>query len=159
LPCPYFMPTEKLENGVWPHPARLPLGAGWSGCCTAPGYEGEIPEQSVLEKFCNLGYSTCDHRPLDREATAWDAIRFSARLIQKKSSADTTFTTSIANDPILQIRYVCERDHRPAGQGLINFDARSLACHEPHSNPRIQKMAECFLESYLSSRHKKEETA
>ena len=31
MACPYFMPVEKLENGTWPHPSRLPLGSGWRG--------------------------------------------------------------------------------------------------------------------------------
>src|ERR1700686_2788739 len=59
LACPYFMPVEKLENGSWPHPARLPLGGGWGGHCTSPGHEGERPAQDVLEAFCNLGYADC----------------------------------------------------------------------------------------------------
>jgi hypothetical protein len=149
------MPEEKLENGAWPHPARLPLRAGWTGHCTAPGHEGEIPAQPVLENFCNLGYSTCGRRPPDHDATLCDAIRFSARLIQRKPTAHMPK----AKKPVFEVRYVCERQHRPAGQGFIRFDAQTLTCLEPHGDLRIQKMAECFLESYLLSRHKKEETA
>src|SRR3954465_3694980 len=55
LACPFFMPVAKLENGSWPHPARLPLGCGWTGHCTAPGHEQAVPSQDVVESFCNLG--------------------------------------------------------------------------------------------------------
>src|SRR4029077_20703342 len=72
--CPYFMPVEKMENGSWPHPSRLPLGCGWKGYCTAPGHEPPIPAQDVLEAFCNLGYaSSCGWAPTQR---AWDSVRF-----------------------------------------------------------------------------------
>src|SRR5260370_2007562 len=71
--CPFFMPVEKLENGAWPHPARLPLGCGWSGCCTAPGHEGEVPSAHQLHE-CNLGYALgCGRLPKQR---TWDAVRF-----------------------------------------------------------------------------------
>src|SRR5215831_12779157 len=88
LSCPYFMPVEKLEGGNWPHPARLPLGCGWSGHCTAPGHEGEVPTEDVLASSCNLGYASgCGWSPPSRE---WDAVRFavSAPLISEKPRAD-----------------------------------------------------------------------
>lgn len=87
MACPYFMPVARLENGSWPHPARLPLGAGWCGHCTAPGHEGEAPPQDVLEAFCNLGYaSSCSWSPPER---LWDSVRFaiSARMIRPRVRA------------------------------------------------------------------------
>lgn len=145
MACPYFMPVVKLENGAWPHPARLPLGCGWNGHCTAPGHEGETPPQDVLEAFCNLGYaSSCAWAPQDR---LWDAVRFSV-----SAPADTTGKDKEKRSPaatVLRLIYVCERDHRPVAQGELTFDLAVAAWIRPHEDPRIQKMAECFLDSYL----------
>jgi hypothetical protein len=138
------MPLQKLENGAWPHPARLPLGAGWSGHCTAPGHEGESPSQNILESSCNLGYaSSCAWTPAVRP---WDAVRFAvaAPAIQKTSS------TSLAQT--LRLAFVCERDHRPASNGELEFDLTRATWTSRHDDPRIQRMAECFLETYLKKR-------
>jgi hypothetical protein len=86
MACPYFMPVAKLENGNWPHPARLPLGVGWSGHCAAPGHEGETPAQDVLQDFCNLGYASgCGWAPAER---LWDAVRFAVSAPQGRNRAE-----------------------------------------------------------------------
>lgn len=150
LACPYFMPTTRLENGSWPHPARLPLGAGWCGHCTAPGHNGEIPSQSQLETFCNLGYANhCDWSPLQRPL---DAVRFAISAprdivaIRDRESAAKTPTR------LLLLHYACERNHRPIEHGDLEFDLHQAAWVRPHSDPRIQRMAECFLETYLQKK-------
>jgi hypothetical protein len=131
--CPFFMPTEKLENGSWPHPSRLPLGGGWSGHCTAPGHEGTVPDLSVLEHSCNLGYaSSCSRRPADR---AWDSVRFQV---------------TRSGERRLMLAYSCERDHRPASYGMLEYDRQSSTWITPHQDNRIMRMAACFLESHLS---------
>jgi hypothetical protein len=130
--CPFFLPQHRLENGSWPHPDRLPLGAGWRGCCTAPGSEGHEPELAVLEQACNLGYATaCSRLPLQRPA---DSVRF-----QVTRTGERT----------LVLTYTCERDHRPAGHGNLEFDRLSAKWIIAHQNTCIQKMAACYLESYL----------
>jgi hypothetical protein len=147
LACPYFMPVVKLENGAWPHPARLPLGCGWNGHCTVPGHEGEIPPQDILEAFCNLGYaSSCAWAPPER---AWDAVRFSV-----PAPADSTLKDQEKRSParVLRLVFVCERDHRPAAHGDLTFDLATAAWIRTHEDPRIQKMAECFLDSYLKKK-------
>lgn len=145
MACPYFMPVVKLANGAWPHPARLPLGCGWNGHCTAPGHEGEIPSQDVLEAFCNLGYaSSCAWAPAER---AWDAVRFSV-----SAPADTSRKNKEKHSPaasVLRLFYACERDHRPVVHGELTFDLATSTWICPHEDPRIQKMAECFLDSCL----------
>jgi hypothetical protein len=142
LACPYFMPVEKLENGNWPHPARLPLGAGWRGHCTAPGHEGEAPAQNILEAFCNLGYAACcTWAPRER---AWDAVRFAPCANKDGNAADAT--------RVIYIRYVCERNHRPVEDGTLEFDLSRATWLRRHNDPRIQKMAECFLDSCLKKR-------
>ena len=154
MACPYFMPVAKLENGNWPHPARLPLGAGWSGHCTAPGHEGKTPQKDVLEAFCNLGYaSSCSWSPADR---LWDAVRFavSAPLdaASRKDGRDKTQGAASAPANVLILHYVCERDHRPVEHGDLAFDLSYSTWQRQHSNPSIQKMAQCFLESYLKKK-------
>jgi hypothetical protein len=141
------MPRARLDNCVWPHPGRLPLGAGWSGHCTAAGHEGEIPAQDVLETLCNLGYAgNCPWAPQER---AWDAIRFSvaapAALRCREDGGDEPAK-------VLRLIYVCERLHRPVDHGELKFDLRSARWIERHEDTRLQKMAECFLESYLKRR-------
>ena len=148
MTCPYFMPVAKLENGNWPHPARLPLGSGWSGHCTAPGHEGQSPSQDVLEAFCNLGYaSSCGWAPQDR---LWDAVRFAVSA--PDPSARNNPRDAAVPAHILLLRYVCERNHRPVEHGDLEFDLSRATWQRQHSNPCIQKMAECFLDSYLKKK-------
>jgi hypothetical protein len=148
LTCPYFMPIEKLENGNWPHPGRLPLGGGWTGQCTAEGHEGEIPEQQVLETFCNLGYAHgCAWAPRERP---WDAVRF-ARCAPGETGDEGERNTS-GDTRVIQLRYVCEHDHLPVEHGVLEYDLRLAMWPRPHSDARVQKMAECFLESCLKKR-------
>jgi hypothetical protein len=146
MACPYFMPVEKLENGAWLHPSRLPLGGGWRGYCTAPGHEGENPTQDVLETSCNLGYAgCCSWVPLSR---SWDAVRFaiiSPREARQPSRAENVTT-------ILRIHFVCEREHRPQAHGELEFDLVQSIWLQTHEDSRIQKMAECFLASFLQKK-------
>jgi hypothetical protein len=133
--CPFFMPTSKLEDGGWLHPSRLPLGGGWSGNCSAPGYENVEPTNEELRELCNLGYAGgCPRLPTERTS---DAVRF-----------------SIASDRGDQLRmwFVCESGHRPAGYGTLEYDLLLGQWISSHADPRIQKMAECYLQSYLLRR-------
>jgi hypothetical protein len=135
LACPFFMPVRKLEDGNWIHPSRLPLGSGWDGYCSAPGHEGAQPTDEELRELCNLGYAArCPRLPRER---ACDAVRF-----------------SIASDRGSQLilKFICEAGHRPAEHGTLEYD---LSCGQwicSHRDLRIQKMAECYLESYLLHR-------
>ena len=142
MACPYFMPLAKLENGSWPHAARLPLGCGWTGQCTAPGHEGELPGQDVIEAFCNLGYAgSCAWAPRER---ASDAVRFSVSTPEERNA--------VAPARVLRLLYVCERDHRPVAHGDLLIDLTSATWQRRHEDARIQKMAECFLDTYLKKR-------
>ncbi len=142
MACPFFMPMQKLENGSWLHAARLPLGCGWSGHCTAPGHEGDTPSPEDLREFCNLGYAEgCQRLPRDRE---WDSVRFAARTACGDAKA--------AAGERVQVRYVCERDHLPAEHGMLEFDAAEQRWEKRHRDDRVQRMAECFLASYVEKR-------
>ena len=144
------MPVARLENGTWPHPARLPLGSGWCGHCTAPGHEGKVPTQDVLEAFCNLGYaSSCAWSPPERP---WDAVRFA--VAAPRDLGQRPDSQMAAADParVLVLRYVCERNNRPVDYGDLEFDVSRAAWLRQHNDARIQKMADCFLESYLKKK-------
>jgi hypothetical protein len=144
------MPVERLENGTWPHPARLPLGCGYSGHCTAPGHEGQIPQQEVLEAFCNLGYAgTCNWAPRER---GWDAVRFA---VASPAGRDKSQGRKNNLTPAYRIRicYACEREHRPVQGGDLEFDLQQSTWLRKHEDPRLQKMAECFLDAYLKKSH------
>ena len=136
------MPLAKLENGSWPHPTRLPLGCGWTGHCTAPGHEAQTPPQDVQEAFCNLGYAgNCGWAPLQR---AWDSVRFAVSAPEGSKGDNVSRTLSLL--------YVCERDHRPVTHGELIFDLATATWPRRHEDAPIQKMAECFVESYLKKK-------
>jgi hypothetical protein len=143
------MPMEKFENGAWPHPARLPLGCGWSGHCTAPGHEGELPEAEDL-RGCNLGYAdSCSRRPKE---CLWDAVRFAvkaAALRANPGGAEGGISEIQPRQRVIEVKYVCERQHRPVEHGTLEFDAIAFTWLRPHADFRVQKMAACFLESYM----------
>jgi hypothetical protein len=142
------MPLRKLENGNWPHPARLPLGCGWSGTCTAPGHEGQEPSQHVVESFCNLGYaSNCSWAPVQR---IWDAVRFAVASPSRSKGSEKV--PSDLRAQTLHVAYVCEREHLPVSHGELEFDLSQGKWSRCHADARIQKMAECFLESYLKKK-------
>lgn len=150
MACPYFMPVEKVEDGNWPHPARLPLGCGWSGHCTAPGHEEAVPSQDVLEAFCNLGYAgSCNWAPARR---AWDAVRFAVAAPARSSREEIQSVGEKAATRILRLTYVYERDNLPAGRGELEFDVLEATWLRRHEDARIQKMAECFVETYLNKK-------
>ncbi len=130
MACPFFMPTEKVER--WSNP-RLPLGDGWKGYCTAAAHAGERPSDYELREFCNFGYAArCPRLPERRVA---DAVRFAV---------------SRRLDGKVVICFVCEVNHRPGEYGLLEYDSATGAWTAPHRNACVQKMAQCYLESYLA---------
>ena len=135
MACPFFMPTSKLDDGGWIHPSRLPLGSGWHGHCGAPGHEGTQPSDEEVHQLCNLGYAAnCPRLPAERSC---DAVRF-----------------SVARDrgSHLDLWFVFESAHRPAGQGTLEYDISLGQWRSFHPDPHIQKMADCYLQSYLLRR-------
>jgi len=131
MACPFFSPIARADDIALPHPARLPLGAAWRGNCAAPGCELVQLGAAQLES-CNLGYAhACPRLPAQRAA---DAVRFAV----SRHSADR-----------LQLQFVLEAKHLPVEHGNLEYD-RILSCWTAgHSDPGIQKLAECFLQVYL----------
>ena len=131
MACPFFCPTERAENLSLPHPARLPLGAAWRGACGAPG--GELIQLGETElESCNLGYAqACPRLPKERTA---DAIRFGV----SRQSAER-----------LLVQFVLEAKHLPVEHGYLEYDRVVSGWAAPHRDPRLQRLADCFLRSYL----------
>ncbi|HYE26585.1 MAG TPA: hypothetical protein VEG32_15440 [Clostridia bacterium] len=135
MACPYFSPEERCAAELWPHRARLPLGDGACGTCSAPGHEGERPTEDQLASHCNLGYArACPRRPA---APIADAVRFAV----KKDSADT-----------LLVSYVLEREHLPLSFGEVTFScATAEATDEGRASldDGIKRLAKFYVRSYL----------
>lgn len=134
MACPYFMPEHRLESD-WPFPQRLPLAAGWSGCCTAPGQDGARPCEDELKSGCNMGYAkNCSRLPADRHA---DAVRF---VLGEES------------DGVLHVRFACELAYLPASHGELLYKKGSATWTVKHEDARIQRMAECYVQVQLERR-------
>ena len=116
---------------MWIHPSRLPLGAGWEGDCTAHDTE-PIPAGDQLA-HCNLGYAKdCPRLPKERK---WDAVRFAV---------------TSEHESRICLAYVCEKDHLPSAHGRLEYSVIQSRWLSSHPDLRIQKMAECFLESWFA---------
>ena len=131
MACPYFSPTERAENIALPHPARLPLGAAWRGACMSPGHELYVLNNQELES-CNLGHAqSCPRLPMERSC---DSVRFAV-------SSNCAGTVAL--------RFVLDAAHHPVGHGSLEYDRVGGNWVSRHSEARIQKLADCFLRSYL----------
>lgn len=152
MACPYFVPREIVYDIAWPHPARLPLGAGWTGTCcarrelahdeSAPGSTADpasMPvDAALIRDFCNIGYATaCPHLPSLRD---WDAVRFSV--------ASTTPTQ-------ITLCYVCEFAHAPKAHGMLTYDLAAEAWRnapdatsEATNDARVRRLATSYLQAY-----------
>jgi len=133
--CPFFVPTQRADDIAFPHPARLPLGAAWRGLCSAPSHEQAQPSNQELGS-CNLGYAkSCPRLPKERSC---DAVRF-----------------AVANDSggKISLHCVLESEYLPAGHSVLEYDPLVKNWITAHPEPRVQKLAECFLQSYLDRRN------
>src|SRR5262250_758293 len=130
MACPYFVPLEILNDGSWPHPSRLPLGAGWTGECCASGNIFS-PHDFQIHEFCNLGYARgCPRLPAERD---WDAVRFAV---------------ASASEDQLIVSYSCERAHAPTGNGKLVFDLRAETWTNDECDARVRRLAGAFVQSY-----------
>ena len=140
MACPYFIPEERFESS-WAFPQRLPLGAGWSGRCTAPGHDGARPTAEELTSSCNLGYAKhCGRLPAERHA---DAVRFAM---------------GEEREGVVRVLFVCERAYLPASHGELLYQKMRNEWLRPHEDPCIQRMAECYVQAQLERRARSAET-
>ncbi len=101
MPCPYFLPAEKL---LWASAPILPLGDAHQGSCLADPAQAKPPPAEALVDLCNLGYARgrCPRFPQDEGP---DAIRFA---VVKDA------------DGVISISWVRERDHHPFDHGVLD---------------------------------------
>ena len=137
MACPYFYPCEKNCTITWAFPARLPLGAGFSGTCRA-NCEEINPTETELRDFCNIGYAHgCAHMP---KAGFSDGVRF-----------------AVARDEESRIilHYVSEREHEPVEYGRLEYDCITKIWPVSLRDVCLQRQAECYLSVYLERRPRK----
>jgi hypothetical protein len=140
LACPYFIPEKRSESELWLHRARLPLGDGYEGRCSAPGHEDVKLTDEELRLACNLGNACCSRLPADR---ALDSIRFHVK--QDLGSA-------------LMVQFCTEREHHPREHGLLQFDAASGTFVAPAAQAQVVRLAQAFVQSHLE-RHPRANSA
>ena len=136
MACPFFFPTERVALGS-AFPARLPLGAGFTGTCRA-GAEEITPSDNDLRDFCNLGYASgCCRMPSQRNA---DGVRF---------------TVARDEESRIVLHYVSERHHEPVEYGRLEFDCTTQKWTAPLRDACLCRQAECYLAVYLERRPRK----
>ena len=140
LACPYFVPEKRCEQELWQHRARLPLGDGYSGRCSAPGHEDAKPTDEELKSACNLGNACCAKLPVDR---ALDSVRF---YVKQDAGSE------------LIVSYCTEREHRPCEHGVLQFDATSGTFVAAPAQPTVVRLAHAFVQSHLE-RHPRVKSA
>jgi hypothetical protein len=134
MACPFFMPVRRHEAELWQFRRRLPLGDGFAGFCSLRG-ESHLLSAEELKEHCNLGYAKhCPWLPAEREA---DSVRFSLAWEREDAVA---------------LHYACERDHLPADCGQVEYSRTQATWTKPHPNACVQRMAECYLESWSRKR-------
>jgi hypothetical protein len=133
VPCPFFVPEQRLEPGPWTNPPRLPLGDAYSGFCRARPGEFHAPPESHQREVCNCGYARgrCDRFPAGDAA---DAVRFSITAGQAGK---------------LRLVYILEKDHAPTSHGAIEFFNRQDLVLDPCADELPVSQARAFVESYL----------
>ena len=126
MACPFFMPSERLDDGPWSHAPRLPLGDPYRGVCFSRPAEGPFePSEGAQRDLCNCGYArgVCDRFPGGESA---DAVRFSVTSCQ---------------GGCVDLVYVFERNHTPQRHGLIQFPETGTGL--------LARQADAFVKSYL----------
>jgi len=133
MACPYFFPTDRLAESVWPRHPRLPLGDPYRGVCRADPMRERLPGVETLRECCNMGGASrrCSHFP--REGGP-DALRY-----------------SVINDDggVIRIFYVAERENLSVENGTVEFETETGLLRNGHTGETLQKQARAYVESYM----------
>lgn len=140
MACPYFIPERRCESELWQHRARLPLGDGFEGRCSAPGFEAAAPSEEQLKSACNLGNAHCARLPEDR---ATDSVRF--HVAQDQGGE-------------LLVSYCTERAHKPGEHGVLRFDTAAGKFVSTTGNIALMPLAQAFVQSHFQ-KHPRSSTA
>lgn len=138
MACPFFYPTGQLDQTLWSHPRRLPLGGGFAGICRARAGEDFRPLEFSQLDCCNLGYaaaSGCSRFPLDG---APEAVRFAVARDQNS---------------LVLIQYVVEKGHLPHEHGTLEFDRDCGRFRAAPDNAVLARQAQVYVELYLRRRY------
>jgi hypothetical protein len=148
LACPYFVPREIVYDLSWPHPARLPLGAGWTGTCCAASYEftsgavtpnmadSNIADSSIADS--NLAESSIADSPTSGAASGLSIdsaiirdccnLGYATACPHLPVSRDwdaIRFTVASSAPNQITLCYVCELAHAPKAHGTLTYDLTS----------------------------------
>ena len=134
MSCPYFEPLEPHPRANRATGAMLPLGGVWTGTCHADPQQIVNPDESVLLRFCNIGYGrgVCPRFP------SADAGPDAAR-----------FTLTQDNGAFLRMYYVLERDHRPFAHGAIEFAVAGSTFTAAPPGELTDRQAAAYAASYI----------
>jgi hypothetical protein len=131
MACPLFYPLQAFEERRWSPRPQMPLGDPYEGECRATA--GHRPDERDLRSLCNLGYARgkCARFP---ESCPADAARFSAIRDDGRTIA---------------ITWVQEREHRPAGHGVLEYSATSQEFLAPHPDAILNQQAAAYVRAFL----------
>ena len=62
------------------------------------------------------------------------------------------FVLGEEKDGVLRVRFSCERDYLPAGHGELLYEKSSDTWLLKHEDARVQRMAECYVETQIERR-------
>lgn len=129
MPCPYFVPTERLQSSSWARAPRMPLGEPCRGVCHAGGEPFE-PVGEQLESACNRGYAraACSRYPAEAEV---DAMRYSIAADSERE---------------IEIHFILEKDYAPLRHGRAIYNRASGELSELSGVAAAQ--ARAFIEIY-----------
>jgi len=83
-----------------------------------------------------MGYAAnCTKLPAERSC---DAVRFGV---------------AAEGGARMRLLFVCEANHLPVEHGILEYDTARATWTSAHPDPRLQKMAECYLESYRARKN------
>ena len=69
-----------------------------------------------------------------------------ARLPAERHADAVRFAPGDERDGLVQIRFACEREHLPVAYGELLYEIATGTWLASHSDPCLQRMAECYVE-------------
>ena len=124
VPCPYFLPTEPLQETGWVRPPRAPLGVLHAGECHA----GTSPQPADYDR-CNFGYARGGCSRFPAEATV-DAVRFA--IMSREAN-------------VIHMVYVFERENAPVQHGALTYHVREQQLTGAEARPLLEAQARVFV--------------
>jgi len=149
LACPYFVPREIVYDLSWPHPARLPLGAGWTGTCCAANHKSangadvstvadsiitaNIPDSNLPDPpASSLAATLAVDSAIIRDFCNLGYATGCPHLPITRDWDAIRFTIAGSARNQITLCYVCEFAHAPRAHGTLTYDLIAEAwCEAP----------------------------